>query len=130
MYGGSGDDIYQFSSGDRNDLIADTSGTDEIQLDSSINKADIAIYMDSNNNLIIDYGSTGGLDVINIQDQSIITIEKVQLSDGEYMSASDINSLIQNMTSYATANSIEFTGISDVKNNQNLMIMVANSWHS
>ena len=129
MVGGSGNDTYNFSSGNDSDQISDAAGTDSILFDSSVSKTNIAMYIDSNNNLIIDYGSTGGQDVINIQNQSINTIEQVRLSDGEYMTDSDINALIQNMTAYAANNSIEFNCVSDVKDNQDLMTMVANSWH-
>ena len=130
LLGGAGNDFYSFSSGDGDDVISDSSGVDTITLDSTVNKSDVAMYMDSNNNLIIDYGSTGGQDVVNIQNQLANTIEQVQLGDGEYMTSTEINSLIQNMAAYAANNSIEFTGISDVKDNQDLMTMVASAWHS
>lgn len=128
--GMEGNETYNFSSGDGIDQLTDTAGDDKITFNNTVDKNNIAIYVDSNNNLIIDYGNTGGQDVINIQDQLTNTIEQVQLSNGEYMTSADINALIQNMTAYANNNNIEFTCVNNVKNNQDLMTMVANSWHA
>ena len=36
----------------------------------------------------------------------------------------------ENRLVYASGNGIQLTSVSDVKNNQDLMTMVANSWHS
>lgn len=130
LYGGEGNDTYSFSLWNEGDSILDTSGTDKIVFDSTISKNNIAIYLDSNDNLVIDYGQELGFDVITVASQSTNTIEQIQLNDGSYLTDSDINSLIQNMTAYANNNSIEFTGVSDVKNNQDLLTIVANSWHS
>jgi len=52
------------------------------------------------------------------------------LSDGTYISNTDVNQLIQTMTAYASGNGIQLTSVSDVKNNQDLMNLVAGSWHS
>lgn len=41
-----------------------------------------------------------------------------------------VNGLIQAMSAYATGHGVQLSGISDVKNNQELMTLVANSWHS
>lgn len=124
--GGAGDDVYMFNPAAGNNIINDSDGYDLVVFDTNeVSKSNIAVYLDSSNNLVIDYGSTGS--------QSVVTgsgIDRIQLTDGEYMSATDINALIQNMAAYANNNSIEFTGINDVKNNQDLMTMVANSWHS
>ena len=86
----------------------------------------------SGTNLVVDYGSTIGTDKIVVlgQTNSATAVEKLQLSDGTYISNTDVNQLIQTMTAYATNNNIQLTSVSDVKNNQDLMTMVANSWHS
>lgn len=129
LMGDGGNDTYIFSAEDGTDLITDAMGRDKIVFDTTVSKSNIAIYLDSSNNLIIDYGNAGSQDVISIQNQATNTIENLQLNSGEYMTSPDINALIQNMTAYANNNHIEFTGISSVKNNHDLMVMVANSWH-
>ena len=107
---------------------------DVIKLGADIDKKNIAIYKDENNNLIIDYGETSGYDRITVLNQfgddPNKYVEKFELRDGSYLSDSDINALIQNMTAYANNNAIEFTGIESVKNNTDLMNLVASAWHS
>lgn len=132
LYGGDGDDTYLFKSNDGIDIISDTSGkNDRILFNNDIDKANIAIFQ-SGNNLIIDYGSNIGTDVITISNQSIKenSIEKIELSDGNYITNYDINLIIQNMTAYAQNNAIEFTGIESVKNNADLMNLVSTAWHN
>lgn len=131
LFGGNGDDIYCFSANDNNDIISDSSGKrDCIMFDETVKKDQIAVYKDGDN-LIIDYGESFGSDTITINGQflSESSIEKVQLNDGSYVTNYEINQLIQNMTAYANNNDIEFTGIESVKNSEELMNLVANSWH-
>ena len=86
----------------------------------------------SETDLVVDYGETIGQDRIVVlgQANSANSVEKVQLSDGTYLSNTDINQLIQTMTAYAQANSIELSSVNDVKNNQELMNLVTTAWHS
>ncbi len=131
LYGGIGDDTYIFSSGDGNDTVTDDAGIDDvIRFDNSVESSNIAIFKDGND-LIIDYGTALGEDSITVKNQELEnnTVERIQLSDGKYLSNEDINKIIQNMTSYAANNGIEFTNIESVKNNEDLMNLVASSWH-
>ncbi len=131
LYGGEGSDTYVFADGDGNDLIYDISGNnDTIIFDSSVNRDNIAFFKDGND-LIIDYGSNSGQSIITISNQysSENVIERIRLSDGHYISNEDVNKIIQNMISYAANNDIEFTGIESVKNNDDLMNLIASSWH-
>ena len=127
LSGGAGNDTYLFTLGSGEDTVIDTSGNDRIVMDSTVSKSNIAIYQDGNN-LIIDYGNNTGTDTITIQNSS--SIEKIELADGSYISNDDVNQIIQNMTSYAQNNAIEFTGIDSVKNNEYLMNLVAAGWHN
>lgn len=133
LYGGIGDDTYLFSQGDGIDSINDETGKqDAILLDSTVSKDNIAIYS-QNGNMIIDYGENIGVDrvvALNHFSDANKKIERIELSDGSYITDSDINLLIQNMTAYANNNAIEFTGIESVKNNADLMNLVASAWHS
>lgn len=131
LLGGNGDDTYLFELNDGQDSITDTNGKDNVIFGDSINKNNVAIYQEGND-LIIDYGTILGIDRITITNQYLTNnaIEKIELSDGSYISNNDINQIIQNMTAYAQNNSIEFTGIESVKNNADLMNIIASSWHS
>jgi hypothetical protein len=128
LNGGAGNDIYAFNAGDGLDTITDSKGTDTIYLGSGVNINKVAVYKDTLDNIDIDYGSSAGSDEIEISAGT--KIEKVQLSDGTYLTNKDINTLIQNITTYAGANSISLTnGVTSVKGNSNLMELVNNSWH-
>ncbi len=132
LSGGNGNDSYIFGlNNGGSDTISDSAGNDRVLFENSVDKSNIAIYQDGND-LIIDYGSNLGSDRITIKNQSNAdnAIEKFELSDGSYISNSDINQIIQNMTAYAQNNAIEFTGIDSVKNNADLMNLVASAWHS
>ena len=56
-------------------------------------------------------------------------IEKVQLADGNYLSSTDIDKLIQSMSLYVTTKGISLPSANDVSKNAELMTMIANSWH-
>jgi len=131
LFGGDGDDTYIFDLGDGNDLISDTSGDDTVQFTSSVNKSNIAIFT-SGSNLVIDYGTSSGEDIITIRNQSTASsaIERFELSDGTFLTNTDINQIIQDMTAFAANNDIDLSDVSEVKNNADLMAIIANSWHT
>ena len=128
LIGGDGDDTYIFSKANGNDSITDSAGNDLIKFDSSVNKNNIAVFKDDDDNLYIDYGSTLGTETITTLNNS--TIEKVLLDDGTFLTNSDIDIIVQNMTTYATDNSIELNDINDVKNNSDFINIIAAEWHS
>jgi Ca2+-binding RTX toxin-like protein len=131
LAGGSGNDVYQFAKGRDQDLITDSSGTDRIQLDSSITKLDVAFFQTEGGDLQVGWTDNTG-DLITVQNQNNVdtAVERIQLSDGIYMTSVDINLVIQAMSSYATANSVSFSSLSDVENNSNLLAIVNSGWHS
>lgn len=135
LSGSTGNDTFLFNKGDGIDTVNEYAGEqDVVKLGEQVNKTNIAIYKDTNNNLIIDYGENAGVDQITVLNQfgsdKSKLIERFELNDGSYMTDADINALIQNMTAYANNNAIEFTGIESVKNNADLMNLVSSAWHS
>lgn len=132
--GSTGNDTFIFNKGDGIDTVREYSGdNDVIKLAKDISKNNIAIYKD-NNDLIIDYGEEIGVDRITVLNQcgsdKSKYVERFQLNDGSYLSDADINALIQDMTAYAANNDIQISSINDVKNNADLMNLVAVAWHS
>jgi len=57
-------------------------------------------------------------------------MEKVELSDGSFLTNGDINKIIQDVTAFASSNGIQFSSIDDVAKNQNLMAMIVQVWHT
>lgn len=124
------DDIYQIKKSYNKTFIRERAGEDTIKFDKDISKEDIALYMD-NKDLVISYGE-GDKHTVTIQNQSsaIRTIEKIEVSNGQFMSNNDINKLIQQMTAFATEKGLSISSIDDVKNNQELMTIISNNWHN
>ncbi|OPY76707.1 MAG: Bifunctional hemolysin/adenylate cyclase precursor [Syntrophorhabdus sp. PtaU1.Bin058] len=134
LSGGAGSDIYGFSLGDGSDMIYDygsDNAQDTISFDPSVSRDTIAFFRDGRE-LSIAYGDTDhilvsprGYDPRTID----AGIEKVQLSDGFYLTDSDINKVIQDLTSYANDHGINLTSVDDVKGNQELMNIIVSAWH-
>jgi trimeric autotransporter adhesin len=130
LYGGIDGDTYVFNQGDGSDTIKDIGNAtdmDTIKFGAGITTSDIAFYMNGSN-LSIEYGATDKV-TINSQSNSSYAIERFELSDGSYLTNTDINQLIQNITSYATANGISINNVDAVRANNDLMNIVASSWH-
>jgi hypothetical protein len=56
-------------------------------------------------------------------------IEKFTLSDGNYLTSANIDVIIQSMNAYAVDHGISISSIDSVRNDQNLMNIVAAGWH-
>ena len=134
LCGGEGSDVYGFSLGHGFDTIRDIGSdkaSDVISFDASVSGATIAFFKNGSN-LSIAYGDT---DHILVSPQGHYPraidagIEKVQLSDGFFLTDSDINLVIQQMTAYANDHGISLTSVDDVKGNQDLMNIIVQSWH-
>ena len=132
LSGGAGNDTYIFDSGHGRDSITDSSGNDSIILGDLVHKDDIALFKDRRNKLFIDYGSSVGTDTITINSWNKLTaqIEKIELNDGSFITNTEINQILQTMTAYAASNQVVMGNVQDVKNNQELMNIIASSWHS
>ncbi len=132
LVGGSGNDTYFFANGSGTDIVtdsgADSSTQDLIKFQSNVLKESITIFQGTSD-LSIAYGDTDKITVTS-QTSSSYGIEKVQLDNGQYMTATDINQLIQNMATFATAHNLAFSSVNDVKASTDLMSMVAGAWHS
>jgi Ca2+-binding RTX toxin-like protein len=132
LYGGAGNDTYCFRSGDGNDTICDQGSdactNDRILFQEDVLKETVALFK-SGANVIVGYGTN---DNITIDSQMYDTqgIEKIELSNGQFLTDADVNLVIQQMTAFAANNGISLTNVDDVRRNQDLMGMVVNAWHS
>lgn len=128
LLGGTGNDTYLFNAADSNDLISDSEGFDIIKFGSNVLKQSVAFFQQGVD-LIIGY-SNGDYITVQGQSNTETCLDKFELSSGEYLTNNDINLIIQQMSSYAAANSIQLNSIDNVIANQDLMTMVANSWQA
>jgi len=91
LFGGAGDDIYQFEIGDGQDTITDTSGVDRIEFGVGISAADVAVSLVSNSStLCLTIGD--GADRITINNGSLTSgaIETIGFADGTHWTFSDL----------------------------------------
>jgi Ca2+-binding RTX toxin-like protein len=128
LLGGAGDDTYLLAVGHGVDTIHDASGAlDRILFGSGATMSNVALFK-SGNNLVIGY-TANNTDQVTVSNQFTTgTMESLQLADGHSMTSAQLNTLVQNMTSYATTNGIALSSINDVKANTELMTMIANTW--
>lgn len=135
IWNGAGSDTYIENTGTGtqtiNESTTKTSGaSDTVQIGSSIADDIVALFM-SGSTLEIGYVGNS-TDQINVTNQTTTAdqIGKIQLADGNYLDTADINNIIQEMSTYATDNSVSFSSLSDVKADSGLMNIIANSWHT
>ncbi|WP_457625336.1 hypothetical protein, partial [Persephonella sp.] len=128
LWGGNGNDTYVFNRGDGNDKIYDWSGTDKIVFGEGISKESIALFM-RGDDLVIKYGDMDEITVKN-QKHGGNGIDAIQIEGGYFLTDGDINRIIQEISTYAETNGINITSIDEVRNNQQLMNIIANAWHT
>ena len=138
LYGGGGDDTYHFNIGDGRDSIYDADkssffwwnnkdgGNDTIAFGDDITKEDISFTM-RHGDLFIQYGDD---DTIRVRDQSDTKnqIERIELSDGNYLTNDDIDLVIQQINAYGNDKGMWRIDNNDIQNNNDLMNIVSSAW--
>ncbi len=126
LNGGIGNDTYFLFKEDGEDTISDNYGNDIISFEYDLSSKDILFSWDRYD-LVVNYSQN---DSVKIKYQKIPTrsIEKFELLDGSYLTNSDIEVLIQDMTSFANKNGVDLTNRQEVTNNSELMNIVSNAW--
>jgi Ca2+-binding RTX toxin-like protein len=132
IYGGTGNDTYVFSLGSGNDTIsdsgADASTSDRVLFSSDVLQNTVALFQNGQN-LIIGYGSTDKVTITN-QAAADYGVEKIELNNGLFLTNTDVNLVIQQITAFASSHGITLTNVDNVRANQDLMNIIANSWHA
>ncbi|MCG8532016.1 MAG: hypothetical protein MI749_15325, partial [Desulfovibrionales bacterium] len=102
------------------------SGSDTLDL-SRYSANEVAFWMDGNDLLI-----SAGEDNLHIHDQvsdSGAAIDRIRLSNGREIGASNISNLVSAMAQFIEANSIEnVSSAQDVRNNDSLMSLAVSAW--
>ena len=125
LEGAWGDDTYIFGRGDGADTIYDFTGNDTIKFKEGINKENITFQRVAND-LVLKYGEN---DTVHINDQfGGSSIEQIALASGEYITASKINKIIEDLNAYASNNGMSNISMDDMKNNPDIMQMFASGW--
>ena len=128
LQGGDGNDTYNFNLGNGRDTISDSQGFDIINFGKTVLKTTIAFFQ-SGLDLICAYSGTNRITIQNHFNEGN-EIDKFMIYGGNYLTSSDINQVIQNVTAYASEHNISLTRVEDVTANSSLKTIIANSWHS
>jgi Ca2+-binding RTX toxin-like protein len=131
LNGGAGNDTYRFNLGDGTDTLNnyDPSGIDRILFEAGIETGAVALFRNGNH-LEIGYGTEDKVTVTNHFSSSSYQIDEVQLADGHFLAAGDIDAIIQQMASYAAQEGIALNTLDSVRQNDDLMTLVASSWQA
>ena len=126
LEGGDYDDTYIFGRGDGADTIYDRhGGNDTIKFKEGIKKENIT-FQRVDNDLLLKYGDN---DTVRINNQfGGSSIEQIALVSGEYITASKINKIIEDLNAYAANNGMSNISMEDMKNNPDIMQMFASGW--
>jgi Ca2+-binding RTX toxin-like protein len=140
LRGGGGDDIYRFASGDGYDVIREKAGAwgwcgwksdggdDTIQFGAGVDRGDVARFS-RKGRLYLQYGD-GDTVKVEKDGRRGLTVERLELADGSFMDDADINRVIQEMSAYAAVEGICMRSVQDVRDNDELMGIVANGWQA
>ena len=129
LNGGAGDDTYIFNKGDGADTISNSDSSqdrnDIIKFKEGISKENITFQRVAND-LVLKYGEN---DTVRINNQfGGGAIEQIALASGEYITASKINKIIEDLNAYASNNGMSNISMEDMKNNPDIMQMFASGW--
>jgi hypothetical protein len=141
LSGLSGNDVYVIAGlGEGADTIFDNglnSDSDQLRISplGGLTRNNIAIFQNGNNLEIAYVGATTASNRITIQNHFLAgdasRMENITFTGGSFfLTHTAITTVISNMASYASANSISLTDIDVVKNNASLMAIVNAGWSS
>ena len=135
LYGRLGDDTYIFNRGDGKDTIFDdygtkygdsNSGNDTLKFGEGITTDDVIFYMDEAN-LVVDYANSDQV-TITSQNSDNNAIEKVELSNGSYLTNIDIQRITTELLIYADENSIDISNPDTIRNNAEIKNIFTSAW--
>lgn len=120
-----GDDTYLFKKGDGIDNITDQGGNDSIVFGLDVSKSDISFNQQDSNLIMSINGSTDSINVNKWFKNANYQIEKVQFLDGTFFTNSEINEIIQQMSSYsAMSEPVISTTSSDTSQQDTILVPV------
>lgn len=111
-----GNDTYLFNKGDDGDIITDNNGNDTIKFGSGITKNDLEFVQNGSSLSILIENSNDKIDVVNWFSQSKYQIKNVEFSDGSIISNSEINGIIQQISSFKASAEIQIMPLADKQN--------------
>ncbi|MDD5387694.1 MAG: calcium-binding protein, partial [Sulfuricurvum sp.] len=142
LSGSTGNDTYLATKGSNNTTIhenvfgfnlfgqyfGENGGDDTLLFGEGITKDDISFLM-RGNDLLLQYGESEFI-TINNQKNEANRIEKLQLEDGSYLTNTDVDQIIQQLSAYSRDHGFHLKDNTQIQNNQAMMNIVAAGWHT
>ncbi|WP_034957539.1 calcium-binding protein, partial [Campylobacter showae] len=100
-----------------------------IKFKEGISKKDLT-FVFTGSNLSIKYGSSDTVTVNGYMNNTAYQIDKVELGNGNFITNSQINKIIQDISAYAKDNGITSISHDTIRNNQDMMNLVMSGWNS
>ena len=105
LIGGTGNDSYQFTRGDGQDLVVDSGGSDDrLAFGAGINPFDLVLSRQANDLRIAVYGSADQVTVQNWYGGASNQVETIQAGNGQTLVSTQVNQLIDAMASFTSNN--------------------------
>lgn len=102
-------------------------GNDMVLFGEGITKEDISFLM-RGNDLLLQYGDNEFVTIDN-QKNEANRIEKFQLDDGNYLTHTDIDRIVQQLNAYSCDHGFHLRDNTQIQHNQAMMNIVAAGWH-
>ncbi|WP_353663276.1 Ig-like domain-containing protein [Hydrogenimonas sp. SS33] len=132
LEGGDGSDTYLFRKGDGADVVADRaqnggSGLDVVKFGEGVGIEDIS-FVAEEGDLLVRYGES---DTVKIRQagEEAGRIERMELDDGAYLTSDDIELIVQQINAFTEEKGLDHISNNDVRNNPDLLNIVASAWH-
>jgi VCBS repeat-containing protein len=127
-----GNDTYIFNKGDGSDTISEwtkqgSNDNDTIKFGDGITKDDISFTLD-HGDMLVQY-ATDDLIKIKDADDTRGQVEKMELSNGMYVTNDDMDLIIQQINAYGAEKGMDNISNNDIQNNKDLMNIVSSAWH-
>ncbi|WP_320174772.1 cadherin-like domain-containing protein [Maridesulfovibrio sp.] len=126
LAGAYGDDCYLFNKGDGQDIVNDFSGYDVAHFGEGITQSDLWFSQDGTDLTIGVVGSADKVTVDNWFKSSSWRVEEFQLSDGSVLMESQVQGLVEAMSSYSPSSAGVLSVPADIQDGAQSMI--AASW--
>lgn len=120
------DNVDKIYAGSGNDTILESAGTDTIKFGAGIDKEKITFKRISSD-LSLKY-EDNNIKISNYFLNNSYKIEKIELKNGEFITSTQINKIIEQLNTYANDNGLTSITHDDIASNQNLMQLVMSGW--
>ena len=119
--GGGGNDTYIFNSGDGLDLLFDTQGSNSFVF-TDLEKDDFG-FLIQGGLLNVSYGDGDNIMLAG-------NVSRFELADGSYLTDSDVNYIIQQISAFSANNGVNFSTADDVRRNEQMAQLIAAAWNN